>query len=218
MINPDLEERIYDEYKKIIPIHVTDAIAYLNEHAVMYAEKVPKKGIDTDRYCFGHVCLDTIAHRNEFYKKYPDIANILDTIEKEEPFTYRMVNFDLLTCCTSVTFEKEGIMIWRYIQNVSKTVSGFFDTSLQEWAVSTAMDVWDEICPAECEKIGGTVEAIICPDETERGFVDGINIISYAEADHKKNILDRYISSRATIRPGERTYTGSTLQDRWDRT
>ena len=226
MIPAELEEKIYDEYMRVhrterIPMHVTDAVGYLDEHTVAYAEKVPKKGIPIERYCVGTRCFDTIAHRDYFYKHYPDIVPILKEIEEKHLFTYRYVVFDLLTCCTSVTFEKEGIMIWRYIRNVSKAEAGFFDTPLDEWAVGTAIEVWDEICPAECDKIGGTVEAVICPDEDERGFSDGVYIVAYSEVDHKKNVIGRYVSDsndRPRIESGKRVYTGSVDQEKWSRT
>ena len=225
-IPADLEEKIYDEYMRIhrvkrIPIRVTEAVDYLNEHSVMYADKIPHPSVDIERYCFGVLCFRTIKHRNKFYRDYTDVAFILEELEEEDPFTYRYVKFDLLTCCTSGTFEKEGITIWRYIRGVSKAVAGFFDTPLSEWAFATAIDVWDEICPDECSKVGGTVEAIICPDSEERGFSEGVYIIAYSSVDHKKNVIDRFIcdsSDRPQIRAGKKVYTGDVVQEKWNRT
>lgn len=79
---PTLEELIYDKYLskyrvRLIPIHVTDAISYMREYGIPRTEKIPKPGIDIERYCLGPWCSDTIAHNKTFKRRYPKVASIL---------------------------------------------------------------------------------------------------------------------------------------------
>ena len=85
----ELEEMIYSTYIKkyrtrLIPINVTDAVAYMKEYGMPRSEKIPASGIDIERYCIGTSwCFDTIAHTNTFNKRYPKVASIISELEVE---------------------------------------------------------------------------------------------------------------------------------------
>ena len=219
-ISAEIEEKIYDEYMRThrvarIPKRVTDAVAYLNENAVMYADKIPSLGIDIDRYCFGFLCFDTISHRNMFYRMYGDVAAILDQIAEDEPFSYRYVKFDLLMCCIY-----DNVVITRYVRSVTKALAGFFESDMRVWAVNTAVGVWNEVAPEECEKVGGSFGHYVCPDELDRGFNNGIFIVSYSEVGYKKNVINRFTCvprDRPKVMSGENVYAGNITQDRWNK-